>query len=193
VTPDQLLAFQACNRNHIGVPLKADGIQGPETEWSLDFATICRERRAIVLTAQTLLGIEEAPLGSNDEPSGALRRWLERCGAKRGDPWCAAFASRCIGARIASAQALGKAYPATSQPWPGDVMWFPTDGAHGHCGIVIGVDASEVMTIEGNLRHGVRVARRPRTGLRFSRVVDDQSGTCPGVVPSVLPAHGGTR
>lgn len=195
MTPAQLQAFQRTHRNHVGKPLRVDGIQGPETEWALDFETLCLPRRSIVTVAQTFLGLEEVPLGSNRDPGGLIEGWLRRCpGAKPGDPWCAAFASHCLGfARIAGAQALGKHLAATTQPMPGDVMWYPTGEWQGHCGIVLGVSADEVMTIEGNLRHGCRVARRPRPGLRFGQTVQDTSGTCPGVVPSVAPASGATR
>lgn len=198
MTPAQLEAFQRTHRNHLGRKLLVDGIQGPETEWALDFETIALPRRAIVAVGQTYLGLEELPLGSNGEPTGTIQGWLERCGARPGDPWCAAFASHCLGVRrIAGAQRLGRSFPATTEPWPGDVMWYPTTGEQGHCGIVIGVGAVEVMTLEGNLRHGVRCVRRPRAGLRFARTVIDTEGTCPGVVPSVTLVLGagaqGTR
>jgi hypothetical protein len=202
VTPEQLRAFQRTHANHLGKPLLLDGIQGPQTEWALDFETLPVPRQAIVFIAQTYLGLQEVPRGSNDDPQGIIRRWLERCGAKRGDPWCAAFASHCLAAalhpplgsiRIAGAQRLGKSLPATTQPWPGDVMWYPTDAVHGHCGIVLGVGPDEVMTIEGNQDHAVRCLRRPRAGLFFASTVDVTSGTCPGVVPSVPLPAGGTR
>ena len=84
-------------------------------------------------------------------------------------------------------------FPTTTLPFPGDVLFFPTGGGHGHCGIVIGVSADEVMTIEGNCSNAVRCVRRPRHGLRFARVIDDCTGTGPSIVTSVPLAPGSTR
>lgn len=198
---EQIRAFQRTHANHLGRALVVDGIQGPLTEWALDYETLAHGRQAIIFSAQTYVGLEEIPRGSNDDPQGIIRRWLERCGAKKGDPWCAAFVSHCLSVglhpkipiAIAGAQRLGKSLPATSEPWPGDVMWYPTQEGRGHCGIVLGVSASEVMTIEGNQDHGVRCVRRPRDGLFFASALDDTTGTCPGVVPSVPLAAGSTR
>lgn len=192
--PADVEAFQRGRLNHLGKPLKVDGDCGPETEWARDFATLCAERRSIVRAAQMFLRLTEHPVGSNGDPAGIIQGWLEQCGARPGDPWCAAFLSHCLGTvRFPGAQALGKHFPPTDSPLPADIMWYPTVGRRGHCGLVIGVSALEVMTIEGNLRHAVRCARRDRQGLRFSRTVEDTEGTCPGVVPAVPVAKGGTR
>lgn len=192
-----LQEFQRTNLNHLGKPLKVDGVQGPETEWALDFGTLCIARRSAVCTAQSHIGLTEDPPASNKDPGGFIRRWLARCGVKEPAPWCAAFASWCLGDGIwiAGAQALGKHYPSTLRPLCGDLMWYPTDAKKGlgHCGIVIGVSANEVMTIEGNCDNAVRCVRRPRAGLRFSRVFEDTSGTSPGVVATVQLAPGATR
>jgi hypothetical protein len=202
MTPAQLEAFQRTHRNHLGAPLLVDGKQGPQTEWALDFETLCKPRQAIVVVAQSFLGLEEVPPGSNDDPNGLIRGWLRRCAAPAGSPWCASFACHCLSAvadvRIAGAQRLGLSFPDTSAPTAGDLFWYATDHIHGHVGIVIGVSASEVMTIEGNQRHAVRCLRRPRRPkdgprLRFSRILPDTEGTCPGVVPSVPLPSGGTR
>jgi CHAP domain len=191
---EQLASFQQSHRNHLGLPLKVDGELGAQTQWAIDFATLSRARQAVIVTAQTFLGLEESPPGSNDDPSGAIRDWLSRCSASPGEPWCAAFASRCLGfVRIPSAQRLGKAFPAVKAPSAGDVMWYPTTGDKGHCGIVIGVSEAEVMTIEGNSGNAVRCVRRGRPGLFFARTLLDASGTCPGVVPAVALAGGATR
>ncbi len=201
MTREQIEAFQRTHANHLGRALQVDGILGPLTEWALDYETIAHERQAIVFSAQTYIDFLENPRGSNDDPQGIIRRWLERCGAKPRDPWCAAFVSHCLSVglhpkvpiAIAGAQRLGKFLRATTDPWPGDVMWYPTQGDRGHCGIVLGVSATEVMTIEGNHDHGVRCVRRPRPGLFFASSVQDTVGTCPGVVPSVPLPHGSTR
>lgn len=207
MNPQEVEAFQRLHKNHLGKPLRVDGDFGPQTEWAADFETICQARQSIILTGQLFIGLTEVPAGSNDDPRGLIRSWLQRCGAKPGDPWCAAFACWCLShgvaqpLRIAGAQALGKHFPATTQPFAGDLFWYPT-GAEGswtgHVGLVIGVSAMEVLTIEGNCANAIRCARRPRVAaggarLRFARTVEDTSGTCPGVVPSVDPAPGGTR
>lgn len=194
MTPAAVLEFQTKHLNHLGRALGRDGVRGPETEWSLAFDTCSAQRRAIVRVAQAFIGLEEFPLGSNTDPAGTIRDWLLNVGAHARDPWCAAFASHCLGtARIAGAQALGRHFPVTSVPYPGDILWYPTDAIHGHCGLVIGLSASEVMSIEGNCQNAVRCVRRLRSSVRFSRTVTDAVGTCPGVVPSVPWAPGATR
>lgn len=204
MTPDDVRAFQRGHANHLGQPLRVDGDIGPQTEWALDFTTLCAARRQIVRAGQGFLGLCEDPPGSNDDPSGVIRSWLARCGAQTHDPWCAAFASWCLSQgvaqaiRQASAQSLGKHFPPTTQPVAGDIFWYPTGLITGHVGLVAGVSPLEVMTLEGNCANAVRCVRRPRvladgTSLRFARTVEDVSGTHPGVVPSVLLAPGGTR
>ena len=200
MTRDEIEAFQVAHANHLGKPLRVDGDIGPQTEWALDFATLCVERRAIIRAGQPFIGLSEEPPGSNSDLGGVIRAWLTRCGAPHGAPWCAAFASWCLSqgggppVRQAGAQALGRSYPATTQPLTGDLFWYPTDAqGHGHVGLVLGVSAAEIMTLEGNCGNAVRVARRDRAGLRFARTIDDTSGTPPGVVPTVLPPPGATR
>lgn len=204
MTPEQVREFQRGHKNHLGKPLRVDGDLGPQTEWALDFSTICQARRTIVAAAQGFLDLAEVPPGSNDDPGGIIRSWLLRCGAKLHDPWCAAFASWCVSQgvaqaiRQASAQSLGRHFPATALPMTGDLYWYPTGPSSGHVGIALGFDPGEVMGIEGNCANACRCVRRPRiladgTPLRFSRTVEDTSGTHPGVVPSVPLAPGGTR
>lgn len=199
MTREQVEAFQRLSANHVGVRLKADGVMGPQTAWALDVETLCQARRSIVQAAQSYLGLVEDPPGSNSDPRGIIRSWLARAGAAAGDPWCAAFASWVLSSgvaqpvRVAGAQALGKRFPATSHPITGDIFWYPTGPVRGHVGIILGVAPLEVMTIEGNCANAIRCVRRDRAELRFSRTVEDVSGKCPGVVPSVPPAPGGTR
>jgi hypothetical protein len=198
MTPQQVEAFQERHLNHLGAPLEVDGNIGPETQWSLDIDTLSAARRAIIREAQCWIGLTENPVGSNEDPAGTIRGWLTRCGAHPREPWCASFLSHCIGTvKIAGAQALGKHFPPTPLPVAGDIFWYPTGAAGswtGHCGLVIGVSAMEVMTLEGNCDNAVRCVRRNRFAkLRYSCVIRDTSGTHPGVVPSVPPAPGGTR
>jgi hypothetical protein len=200
VTRDEVEAFQRAHRNHLGKPLAVDGIIGAQTEWALDFVTLCHARRSVILAAQGYIGLREEPPGSNDDPSGAIRSWLARCGAAVGEPWCAAFTSWCLSqgiaeqVRQAGAVALGRRFPPTAYPVAGDLFWYPTnDRGNGHTGLVAGVAPLEVMTIEGNCANAVRCVRRDRAHLRFARTIEDVSGTPPGVVPSVPPAPGATR
>lgn len=199
MTPDALREFQRTHTDHLGQPLRVDGVMGPRTEWAADFETLCTARQNIIREAQLYIGLKEDPPGSNDDPAHIIRTWLARCYAMVGDPWCAAFASFCVSAglarqvRIASAQALGKHFPPTTQPVVGDVFWYPTGPVRGHVGLVLGVAPLDVMTIEGNCNNAVRVVVRDRAELRFSRTVDDTSGTCPGVIPGTPPAPKGTR
>ena len=191
--------FQRTHVDHLGKALKVDGIRGPRTEWAEDFETLCAARRTIIEEAQTYIGLTEDPIGSNSDPSGFIRAWLARCFANAGDPWCAAFASFALSAglatqvRQAGAQALGRRFPKTTQPVTGDLFWFPTGPVKGHVGLVLGVAPLDVMTLEGNCDNAVRVVRRDRAQLNFSRTVDDTGGTCPGVVPDTPHAPTVTR
>lgn len=199
MSPEALKEFQRAHVDHLGKALKVDGVQGPRTEWAADFETLCSARRTIIREAQIYLGLTEDPIGSNSDPAGFIRQWLARCFARAGDPWCAAFASFCISAglttqvREASAQRLGKRFPATTHPVVGDIFWFPTGPVRGHVGLVLGVAPLEVMTLEGNCDNAVRCVMRDRAELRFSRTVDDTAGTCPGVVPDTPHATTQTR
>jgi hypothetical protein len=155
---------------------------GPQTQWALDFETLDPKRQAIVKRALGFIGVIET--SENRHP--LIDKWLKACGVGVGQPWCAAMASHCIGSvAIASAQILGKRFPPTVDPWPGDLMWYRTGEWQGHCGVVIGVSASEVMTVEGNLRNACRVARRARNAVNLSRTCQDNAGACPGIPPGV--------
>ncbi len=52
MTPAALEAFQKTHLSHLGRPLKADGVLGPQSEWALDFDTLSTGRRSIVRVAQ---------------------------------------------------------------------------------------------------------------------------------------------
>jgi hypothetical protein len=198
MTAAEVAAFQKLHLNHLGQPLKVDGALGPQTQWVLDLGTLCAERRITIREAQGYIGLAESPPGSNDDPRRVIRGWLERCGARPGDPWCASFLSHCLRTvRIAGALNLGAHFPETRIPLAGDIFTYPTGPdprqGHGHCGLVTGVAALELMTIEGNCANAVRCVRRERgvsTSLRFWRVFSDASGTCPGIPPNVPYAPG---
>jgi len=200
----ELRAFQAVHRNHLGKALEVTGLLDPETQWALEFQTLPEERRKGIETAQLYLGLVEEPPGSNNDPHGRIKGWLRACGERPKQAYCAAFASECLSAggviiRIAGAQALGKSLEPTNTPVAGDVLWFPTNGWQGHIEIVIGRGSTEVMTIGGNVRDGVRCVRRPRAGgARFARAPYPIGAhtVCPGVidtVPLLAIAASGTR
>lgn len=189
--------------NPFGRLLKADGLLGQETAWSLAFATMALGRQAAVRRALAHYGlVESAP---NEDPSGIIRGWLKAAGAQPGDPWCASFASDCLGGyRSASAVTLGKHYPvvAFELALPADLLWFPTDEhGHGHVEMVLGTDRARrlAMTVGGNVANGVRLSLRPADRVNFSRTVNDSRGTCPGIlfghadVPLRVPSYAGTR
>ncbi len=184
MSPEDLKEFQRSHVDPLGKPLSIDGVLGPKTQWALDLFSCSPRRRAIVARAQSALGISEEPPGSNRGPR--IDEWLQRCHVSTGQHWCAAFASWCLETvAIAGALALGARFLETVSPYPGDVMFFPTGGGKGHCGIVLGVSAHEVMTIEGNCQDAVRVVRRARDLVRFGSTASDVSGTCPSSVVSV--------
>jgi len=184
VTPDEVREFQSSHVDPLGAALKQDGDLGPKTRWALDLFSCSPRRRLIVHRAQGKLGITEDPPGSNRGPQ--IDQWLGRCGVSTGLPWCAAFASWCLDfVSTAGALALGQHFPATLDPYPGDVMYFPTGGGKGHCGLVLGVSPHEVMTIEGNCQDAVRVVRRARDLVRFGSIGNDLQGKCPEAVASL--------
>lgn len=136
-----------------------------------------RNRAQIVERARLHVGHKEAT--PND--SFLIRAWLRRCGVTKPSAWCAAFASWCVEEReqnggdelvdvkSASVLRLAALFPETSEPQPGDLMWFPTDDqGHGHVGIVVGVSDDEVLCIEGNSANRVRYVRRLRSEVRFA-------------------------
>lgn len=197
-------AFQRSHWNHLGHPLKVDGVAGPQTLWAHRFSTLCQARQTLLRSAQLNLSLVEVPPRSNDDPHGIIRQWLKLCNAKPGDPWCAAAASWVLSQGLArsvregGAVRLGMMFPPTLEPVAGDLFWYPVGLRRGgfqpgHVGIVGGADDLEVMGYEGNCDNAYRCTRRPRAGLNFSRTVEDVSGLWPGVVPSVALAPGGTR
>lgn len=132
-----------------------------------------RTRHEIVQRAFTHEGHRET--AEND--SVLIRAWLRLCGVGSPAPWCAAFASWCLGDRaIAGALNLGRSFPATLAPQPGDLMYFATGGGKGHIGIVVAVSATEVLCLEGNRHNGVRLVRRLRSEVLFSRTREEAAG-----------------
>jgi hypothetical protein len=126
------------------------------------------DRATVVARAKQHLGHREVTPNSSPLIDG----WLRACGVPLGLPWCAAFASWCIDLKPprSGALSLGRRFPETRNPQPGDLMWFATDdrGA-GHIGIVVaGVGLDEVLCIEGNSANCIRYVRRLRSQVRFS-------------------------
>lgn len=138
-----------------------------------------RTREQIVERARLHVGHRE--VSPNRSP--LIDAWLRRCGLGPGYAWCAAFASWCVEEREdrklggslpvaqAGAQNLGKLFPATPDPQPGDLMWFPLEAGAGHVGVVVGGDDSgeRVLCVEGNSANQVRYVYRLRSEVRFAR------------------------
>lgn len=199
MTKDEIIAFQEKSYDWNGDRLKPDGDAGPRTRWALAIAKLDPRRQAIVGRATACVGIREQ--GTNRGPD--IDAWVERCGAPLGSPWCASFASWCISVaglpmtKQAGAQALGKSLPPTRAPLPGDIMWFKTGPWQGHVGICIGGDLEHAAVVEGNSANMVRVVRRRRGEVSFSRVVNDfapgQDAPIPPGLPLVIVESEGTR
>ena len=181
--------------NHLGLPLRVDGDAGPETRWALAAALLQIERQLAIRRAQRHLGLVEA--SPNVDREGIIASYLLECGVKVPSAWCAAALSCWLavpGIRIAGAQAIGRAFPAVKDPVAGDVFWYPTGEWEGHCGLVTGVGALDVMTIEGNSDNGQRCWRRLKAGLNFSRPFPLGNDPGPETILRVpLKARGLTR
>jgi hypothetical protein len=193
--PADLRLWQAQHTDHYGRALVVDGDVGPRTRWSLAVESLCPYRRAVVRCACAQHGLLESPVGSNSDPDGKIRGWLEACGTGPEQFWCAAYASAALDQpgkrtdfrRCAGAVKLGLSFPTTADPIAGDVMWYPTGGGKGHIGIVIGSRPrfASTMTIEGNLGNGVRLALRSARGAKYGSTC--QCGACVGAErPDVL-------
>lgn len=196
--PAELEAFQSTHHDHQGKPLTVDGQIGPRTRWALDVATLSTYRQQAIACACSHVGFVEQPVGSNSDPKGFIAMLLKRCGVSPALSWCAAFLSFVInGVKIAGALRLGEAYPYTMNPVAGDIGYFATDSTgKGHCFLVIGVSATEVMTVEGNIDNAVKCLRRPRMHCRFGRTDPNINGTNPSVLAYVelrAVSRAGTR
>lgn len=161
-----------------------------------------RTRAQIVERARIHVGHRE--VSENDSP--LIRAWLRRCGVPFPAPWCAAFASWCIEERAllpngvaapvacASVLKLAALFPLTDYPEPGDLMFFPTGGVHGHCGIVVFVLPDRVFCIEGNSNNCVRYVCRMRSEVWFASTRDeDWEGPPVDFVPMSAPLVHVTR
>lgn len=196
LTKAQLIEFQNHNTDWQGKPLVVDGDCGPRTEWALALSKLDRRRQVIVKRACSMVGLMELDINRGPE----IDQWLSRCGAPLGSAWCAAYASWCLSAAlgevaIAGAQELGKHYPPTFNPLPGDLMWFATGSWQGHIGIYIGGNLIEAGCVEGNSANMVRLTRRLRRDVCFSCILpdDDTSVPLPLGLPIVSVASSGTR
>lgn len=162
MTSDEISDFQAAHTDWEGRNLVIDGDLGPRTEWAMAMSYLDPRRQAIVARACSKVGMVESPPNRGPE----IDLWNTRAGNALGSAWCAAFASWCISVdgapevREGSAQALGRMLRNTTLILPGDVFWFPTGSATGHCGIVIGLGPGEVACVEGNHDDAVRLTRR---------------------------------
>jgi hypothetical protein len=131
-----------------------------------------RTREDIVERAKLHVGHRE----TSQNRSPLIDSWLRRCGLGPGYAWCAAFASWCLeDVALASAVKLGLAYPATSRPELGDLMWFRTNHkGNGHVGIVVAGDELTVLCVEGNSDNRVRIVRRLRHEVQFASTREER-------------------
>ncbi len=190
MTRDEVVAFQRAHHDWEGKRLLDDGNVGPKTRWALAIAALDPRRQAIVARAGACVGIVELA-GDNHGPE--IDGWNQRAGAPLGSPWCASFASWCISVagllevRQPSATVLGRMFPVTGSPRPGDLGWFRTGPWQGHIGPYIGGDAQFAALIEGNSGNRVRVVMRRREQLSFARTVNDFAPASDAPLPPSLP------
>lgn len=191
-----LASFQREHTNHLGVKLKDDSILGPETRWALAMASQPLDRQEIVKRALGYYGMTEDPPGSNRGPQIDVMN--RRCGVGVGVPWCASFVSWCLSLpgyqeiKCGSVMKLVKTLITITEPLPGDVIYFmKPDGIHGHCGLLLGCSLGEIMTVEGNLNHAVRVVTRDMNSVKYLRSVLPPQ--IPGIPPKVPKAIGTDR
>lgn len=128
-------------------------------------------RAEIVERARRHLGHREV----TPNRSPLIDGWVRSCGLDpaAGHPWCAAFASWCVGLEpgIAGALRLGRHFPLCVTPIPGDLMFFPTDAkGSGHVGVIEDVGVHQLLCIEGNSENGIRRTRRFASEVRCARV-----------------------
>lgn len=107
VTEASVIHFQQTHNGPTGVPLKTDGVVGPDTWWALNnpqspedkeqsFAKtkdrlpggLPNDRKVLLITALMEVGNYEIPDGSNWGPK--IRKYLEFIGLTS-NPWCLAF------------------------------------------------------------------------------------------------------
>jgi hypothetical protein len=167
---EQIKTFQRDHWNHLGKRLSADGVVGPETKWALALETIHPLRKEMIMRAvhTVALKIVESPIGSNRHP------WIDaqllRCGVAPGSKWCAAAVSYWISVdglpsiATASVSELIRLLPNVTERMPGDVWAIKKNGIS-HCGLSIGFDAEEVMSVEGNQNQGCNVTVRPHSDI----------------------------
>ncbi len=170
-----------------GALLKADGDLGPRTEWALAMADLPRLRREVGRVAIGELG--EAETSENDSPR--IRVYKAPIGGKPGEAWCAYGVSYVLRqAHVPGSIYTGShrtclhQFPLTDTPLPWDLFgWTNADGT-GHVGFVAGYapEPGQYVTLEFNSANRVRLCRRPREGLTFSRL------PTPAFVPTILGA-----
>lgn len=180
MTPIELREFQAAHTDWEGKPLVVDGIRGPKTLWALAVSRLEPRRQEIVRRACGAVGIaEEAPNRGLE-----IDAWVRRAGAPLGSPWCAAFASWCISVPglpercEASAQTLGRSLRSSTLILPGDLAWFATGEWTGHVGVIVGLGAGELATVEGNQRDAVRLVRRSLLDVRIATPLPVEEFPC---------------
>lgn len=129
--------------------------------------------------AQTQLGVEEVPRGSNWGPQ--VKDYLLSVGIDFAANWCMAFVYWCVkkseykntlvktGGVLKQFRKIDPRYivPLNEEPRPGDIFIMDFGNGLGHTGIVESVEDHMIHTIEGNTndensRNGYEVCRRYR-------------------------------
>ena len=127
--------------------------------------------------AQSQIGIEEVPRGSNWGPE--VSKYLKSVGINFQASWCMAFVYWCCkqvnpntpliktGGVLAMWNKIPKQYRAT-EPRVGDIFIMDFGGGLGHTGFIEKVEGDTLHTIEGNTndtgsREGYEVCRRKRS------------------------------
>jgi hypothetical protein len=179
-----LIQFQATHHDHLGKPLKVDGVLGPRTQWALAIDSLPAERKKAVLSAIECIGIKEYPMGSNR--GSDIDFWLKRCGVPipadkttpaPGNAWCAAFVSWVLSNASTVLRKLARVYDwvhksglkqvTIEQVQPGDLGCILRDDGTGHIWLVIGKQMGDkgwvTMQVEGNTSNEVRCTLRGHT------------------------------
>lgn len=193
-------ALQTFQANHVGPDgylLKPDNDLGPMTRWAQDVETLHSEQRTVIFAALSYRGVRETPPNSNRHPR--IDPLVTACRRQWGVPYCACGLSEALSSvreiRYAGALGLVRMLEPIEEPEAACAFSYPTGGGRGHCGLVTGVSATEVMTFEFNVNGGCSWGRRSREGLTFGRWVR-VAGKRPGVVaraPFFAQAIAGTR
>ena len=177
----EIRIFQGQNFDYYGKDLEVDGKYGPKTQWAYSFSQNPEYRRSVVAAALGYVGYREEPYASNRGPF--VDRIIEPANIGYGHPWCCAYVSWVL--RGCQRNVFPKYHVSVAEMWDtnldrevqnprlGDVFVIVRPDGTGHTGFVIGVDVNEIMTVEGNVQHMVKVGRRDRSKITGYLTIQD--------------------